>query len=81
MHKDGKVKGVLVPMEKLLADGIRLDFYKYRANAFFKGGYVLKRVRVFGEFCLAVNDDETQGLIFRENDQEKPFLLEKLLEN
>ena len=56
--------------------------YSYRANAYFKGGYILKRVYVYidsskAKHCLALSDDGKSVLIFYENLQEKPFRLEK----
>lgn len=86
MNEKPYIIGTLKPISFLDDDMSILKEYSYRANAYFKGGYILKRVYVYidsskKEHCLALSDDGKSVLIFYENLQEKPFRLEKLYEN
>jgi hypothetical protein len=81
MKKTKGVAGIIVPLEELEKGGFKLEGFKYRANAIFKGGIVLERVKVLEEFCFYLYDDGKSVLIFKPEEQEKPFKLEKLYEN
>lgn len=86
MNEKPYIIGTLKPISFLDDDMSILKEYSYRANAYFKGGYILKRVYVYidsskAKHCLALSDDGKSVLIFYENWQEKPFRLEKLYEN
>ena len=87
MNEKPYIIGTLKPISFLDDENMSiLKEYSYRANAYFKGGYILKRVYVYidsskAKHCLALSDDGKSVLIFYENLQEKPFRLEKLYEN
>ena len=78
------VVGIIIPKEKLIADGFDFTICNYRANAHFSDGSILKRVSVIfnkNVFCYSISEDDKNVLVFKPEEQKKGFRLEKIYEN
>ena len=74
------VKGMIIEKKKLIKDGFDFSVRNYKADAYFADGSCLRGVSVLKNFCYSMSNKD-KVLIFRPEDQEKGFKLEKLYEN
>jgi|LakMenE01Jun11ns_1017448.scaffolds.fasta_scaffold7697618_1 hypothetical protein len=74
------VNGMIIEKKELVKEGFDFTAYNYKAIAHFADGSCLRGVSVLEHFCYSLSSKD-KVLVFRPEDQEKGFRLERIYEN